>query len=200
MRWPGGLQYVRCEGDRISRIQAVGRTGKERHLYYCADCDYQYSVTVGTIFHKSHLPLTKWFLAIYMICSAKKGISVRQLQRELHISYKTAWHMAHRIRLAMQEDKDFCQNFSGIVEVDETYIGGKRSGPRGRGASSNVPVVGIRERTSGKIRMQAVEDVTSTTLAQFSGTPSGRVDQDEIPLPKVTFSRAPRGVEVRKTA
>ncbi len=167
IRWPRELQCVRCEGNRISRIQAVGKTGKERHLYYCADCDYQYSVTVGTIFHNSHLPLTKWFLAIYLICSAKKGVSAKQLQRELNTTYKTAWYMSHRIRLAMQEDKDFCQKFSGIVEVDETYIGGKRSGPRGRGASSKVPVVGIRERTSGKIRMQTVSDVSSTTLAQF---------------------------------
>ena len=128
IRWPDGLRCVRCKGDRISRLEAVGKTGKERHLYYCADCNYQYSVTVGTIFHDSHLPLTKWFLAIYMICSAKKGVSSKQLQRELNTSYKTAWYMAHRIRLAMQEDKDFCQKFSGIVEADETYIGGKRSG------------------------------------------------------------------------
>ena len=132
IRWPQGLRCPQCNSSRILRFKADGKTGKERHLYNCRDCRYQYSVTVGTIFHDSHMPLTKWFLAIYMICSAKKGISALQLQRELEIgSYRTAWFMAHRIRLAMQEDAEFCQKFSGIVEVDETYIGGRRSGRAG---------------------------------------------------------------------
>ncbi len=91
-----------------------------------------------------------------MICSAKQGVSAKQLQRELSVTYKTAWYMSHCIRLAMQEEKDFLQKFSGIVEVDETYVGGKGSGTRGRGAANKVPVVGMKERTSGKVRMRAV--------------------------------------------
>src|SRR3954447_9308249 len=95
IRWPDGLRCARCNGSRVSRFQAEGKTGKERNLYYCADCDYQYSVMVGTVFHDSHLPLTKWFLAIYMVCSAKKGVSAKQLQAELGLgSYKSAWYMA----------------------------------------------------------------------------------------------------------
>ena len=150
------------------KFQAKGKTGKDRTLYECVDCRYQYSVTVGTIFHDSHLPLVKWFLAIYMICSAKKGVSAMQLQRELEIgSYKTAWYMAHRIRLAMHDDPQFCRKYSGVVEIDETYIGGKRSGPRGRALSSKVPVVGIKKRTSGKIRLKAIQDASKRTLADF---------------------------------
>lgn len=184
IRWPRGLECPRCEQQRIMKFQADGKTGKERSLYECSDCRYQYSVTVGTIFHDSHLPLVKWFLAIYMICSAKKGVSAKQLQRELEIgSYKTAWYMAHRIRLAMRDDPQFCRKYSGVVEIDETYIGGKRSGPRGRGASSKVPVVGMRERTSGKIRLKALKDVSKRTLADFIRTnvlPGAEMHTDEF--------------------
>jgi transposase-like protein len=114
IRWPEGLRCVKCAGDNVHTFETEGKTGKERYLYHCRNCRYQYSVTVGTIFHDSHLPLTKWFLAIYMICSAKKGISAKELQRQLSTSYKTAWYMAHRIRLAMQEDSDFCQKLPGV--------------------------------------------------------------------------------------
>jgi transposase-like protein len=184
IRWPKGLHCLRCDSKRVMTFQAEGKTGKERHLYECVDCRYQYSVTAGTIFHDSHLPLTKWFLAIYLICSSKKGISALQLQRDLEIgSYKTAWYMAHRIRLAMQDDKDFCEKFAGIVEVDETYIGGKRSGPRGRGAANKVPVIGIKERTSGKVRMKTLRNVSSRTLADFiraNTVPGSEVHTDEF--------------------
>lgn len=102
IRWPHGPRCPKCKSERISKFAAEGKTGKERHLYQCMDCSYQYSVTSGTIFHDSHIPLNKWFLAIYLICSAKKGISARQLHRELELgSYKSAWYMARRIRLAM---------------------------------------------------------------------------------------------------
>ena len=139
LRWPSGPICPKCEGKRVFKFDTYGKTGKPRHLYECVDCRYQFSVTVGTIFHNSHLPLVKWFLAIYMICSAKKGVSAKQLQRELCVTYKTAWYMAHRIRLAMQEDKDFVRRFSGVVQVDETYVGGKTSGKRGRGTANKVP-------------------------------------------------------------
>lgn len=167
IRWPNGVECPKCGEKRISKFQAKGKTGKVRYLNTCIDCRYQFSATVGTIFHDSHLPLVKWFLAIYMICSAKKGVSAKQLQRELQVSYKTAWYMAHRIRLAMQEDDDFCGKFRGTVEVDETYVGGKRKGKRGRGAANKVPVVGMKERTSGKVRMKAMGDVSSSTLRAF---------------------------------
>jgi len=183
IRWPEGLRCVRCDGDRISKLESEGKTGKERHLYYCADCDYQYSVTVGTIFHDSHLPLTKWFLAIYLMCSAKKGISAKELQRQLDTSYKTAWYMAHRIRVAMKDDDALLGKLSGVLEVDETYVGGSRKGPRGRGAANKVPVVAIKERTSGKIRMQAVENCSASVLKNFireHAEPGAEIHTDEF--------------------
>jgi transposase-like protein len=167
IRWPEGLRCVRCNSARVMNFEATGKTGKARNLYECVDCRYQYSVTTGTIFHDTHLPLTKWFLAIYLICSAKKGISAKELQRQLQTSYKTAWYMAHRIRLAMQQDEDFCQKFSGVCEVDETYVGGKRKGQRGRSTATKVPVLGIKEKTSGKVRMVAASDVSANTLKNF---------------------------------
>ena len=184
IRWPEGPRCPRCNGERISKFQAEGKTGKERYLYECMDCPYQYSATVGTIFHDSHLSLTKWFVAIYLICSAKKGISAKELQRQLSVTYKTAWYMAHRIRVAMQEDKDFCQKFSGDCEVDETYVGGKQKGLRGRAVSTNkVPVVAIKERTSGKIRMKVLSDVSSTSLSEFireNVAPGSKMHTDEF--------------------
>ena len=146
IRWPHGLRCIRCDSERVMQFDSHGKTGKVRHLYECVDCRYQYSVTTGTIFHDSHLPLTKWFLAIYMICSAQKGVSAAQLKRELKTSYETAWYMAHRIPTAMSEDVHFCEKFSGIVEADETYVGGKGKGPRGRSTASKVPVIAVRER------------------------------------------------------
>jgi transposase-like protein len=167
IRWPEALCCIRCNSERVMNFEGTGKTGKARNLYECVDCRYQYSVTTGTIFHDTHLPLTKWFLAIYMICSAKKGISAKELQRQLSTSYKTAWYMAHRIRLAMQQDDDFCQKFSGVCEVDETYVGGKRKGQRGRSTANKVPVLGIKEKTSGKVRMVAAKDVSANTLKAF---------------------------------
>src|SRR5205085_7001698 len=167
IRWPQGLRCIKCDGDNVHTLEAEGKTGKPRYLYHCRDCRYQYSVTTGTIFHDTHLPLTKWFLAIYLICSAKKGISAKELQRQLDTSYKTAWYMAHRVRLAMQQDDDFCEKFVGVCEVDETYVGGKRKGQRGRSTANKVPVIGIKEKTSGKVHMKAVQDVSAATLKAF---------------------------------
>src|SRR2546423_7065793 len=167
IRWPETLTCVRCNSERVFKYDTEGKTGKMRHLYQCVDCKYNYSVTTGTIFHDTHLPLTKWFLAIYLICSAKKGISAKELQRQLQTSYKTAWYMAHRVRLAMQQDSDFCEKFSGVCEVDETYVGGKRKGQRGRSTANKVPVLGIKKKTSGKVRMVAASDVSANTLKNF---------------------------------
>ncbi len=183
IRFPNGVCCIKCGSLKLTEYETAGKTGKARHLHQCLDCKYNFSVTTGTIFHNSHLPLTKWFLAIYLICSAKKGVSAKQLQRQLGVTYKTGWYMAHRVRLAMQEDGDFCQKFSGTVEVDETYIGGKRKGKRGRGAANKIPVVAMKERTSGKIRMKALTDVSSTSLAEFireTARPGSEIHTDEL--------------------
>ena len=131
IRWPNGVECIRCGCLSLTEYETQGNTGKVTHRWQCLDCKYNFTVTTGTIFHGSHMPLTKWFLAIYLICSSKKGVSAKQLQRQLDVTYKTAWYMGQRIRLAMQEDEGFCEKFSGTVEVDETYIGGKGRGKRG---------------------------------------------------------------------
>ena len=139
LKWPDGVKCPRCGSNKISRI-------KKRGQFDCDACRYQFSVTSGTIFHDSHLPLCKWFLAIYLMCESKKGISANQLKRSLGISYKTAWYLCHRIRRAMLQDSDSPQ-LKGIVEVDETYIGGKYDKRRKRGPYEKQPVMGLNPKT-----------------------------------------------------
>ena len=95
LRWPDGVECPRCGEKSVSQI-------KKRSQYDCNSCRYQFSVTAGTIFHDSHLPLWKWFLAVYLIVESKKGISANQLKRTLGVSYKTAWYLSHRIRAALE--------------------------------------------------------------------------------------------------
>jgi transposase-like protein len=117
VRWPKGLRCIRCDQKRIRRLKTKSKTGKRRYLYWCRDCHYVYSVTVETIFHDSHLPLTKWFSAIKMF-QIKKVVSATQLQRELGLGrYETAWNMVRRISLAMREDPEFYQNLCGTKKV-----------------------------------------------------------------------------------
>lgn len=119
----------------------------KKQRYHCNNCNTSYSVTVRTIFHKTKLDLQKWFLGISLILNAKKGISARQLARDLNVNKNTAWYMSMRIRRAMIEDRELMNNF---VEMDETYVGGKpRKGdePYKRGRrTKETPVVGIVER------------------------------------------------------
>ncbi len=157
LRWPQGVECPRCGSKRIARQ-------KNRHQYQCKSCRYQFSVTAGTIFHDSHLPLRKWFLAVYLIVESKKGISANQLKRSLGITYKTAWYLCHRIRSALQEVD--AQLLKGIIEVDETFVGGEVEG-MGRGYKANkVVVVGAFER-GGAIRLQVVRGRDRETLQGF---------------------------------
>ncbi|HLZ11757.1 MAG TPA: IS1595 family transposase [Candidatus Acidoferrum sp.] len=159
MRWPNGeIGCVHCgEVGRISKItrEAKGKNKRNR-LYQCLACGKQFSATSGTIFNDTHLPLTKWFLAIALICEAKKGISACQLQRHLGVNYRTAWHLAHRIREAMQEGASL---LTGVVEVDETYVGGKvkRKGKPYVKKEKKDVVIGLIER-GGKLRLVPVAD------------------------------------------
>lgn len=158
LRWPKGLQCPRCEAKKgISRIKARG--------YECEACGYQYSVLAGTIFHDTKLPLSKWFAATYLMIESRKGMSANQMKRTLGVSYKTAWYLCHRIRAAMGSVAQ--SPLEGVIEVDETYVGGKtgRNGRRGPQADK-VIVAGAIER-GGKIRMRVVSDVRRRTLRKF---------------------------------
>src|ERR1700683_4676725 len=135
LRWPEGVFCLRCK-------QPAVELETEKQLYYCKDCDYQFSATAGTVFNDSHLPLTKWFMATLLLCEAKKGMSACQIQRTLGTSYKTAWYLCHRIRAAMQEVAP--KKLDGTVEIDETYVGGKKR--RWRAKSIKQVVIGIRQR------------------------------------------------------
>jgi transposase-like protein len=160
LRWPDGPQCPVCSstGSATGSYRIV-----TRHIYECDCCKYQYSVTARTIMHRSHLPLTKWILAIALMCNARKGVSACQMARDIHVTYKTAWYLCHRIRRAMRE-AGWLQKFVGIVEVDETYIGGvARGGKRGRGAPKKTVVFGAKER-GGKVRMMAIPNVTGDRI------------------------------------
>jgi transposase-like protein len=163
LRWPDGVTCPRCEGTTISRIV-------KRNQFDCDSCRYQFSVTAGTLFHDSHLPLFKWFLAIYLMVESKKSISAKQLQRMLSVSYKTAWYLQHRIRDAMGDDDQ--PLLRGIIEVDETYVGGRRrrvGNPGGRKLGDKAMVVGAVQR-NGEVRLKlAHTGPTEATLQGFIG-------------------------------
>jgi transposase-like protein len=157
LRWPAGVECPRCK-------QATTELETEKELFYCKDCDYQFTVTAGTIFNDSHLPLTKWFMATLLLCEAKKGMSACQIQRTIGVSYKTVWYLCHRIRASMIEASK--QMLDGTVEMDETYVGGvERGGSTGRGTDKEV-VIGIRQR-GGDIRFYHVKNAKSNTLAKY---------------------------------
>jgi transposase-like protein len=159
LRWPDGVQCPRCESKSVSRI-------KERNQFDCNSCRYQFSVTAGTIMHDSHLPLWKWFLAIYLIVESKKGISAKQLQRMLDTSYKTSWYLCHRIRDAMGDGDE--PTLRGIIEADETWHGGKRHG-RGMGpynSGNKKVIIGAVER-GGQVRLRLAAGRDRGTLHRF---------------------------------
>jgi transposase-like protein len=179
MRWPQGLRCLACESDKLSVITRTvdeTKTRKEKkqnkrtRLYACLECGKRFTPTVGTVFHKSHLPLTKWFMAIAIVMDAKKGMSALQLQQHLGIgSYRTAWYMVHRIRKAMVEL--FPTKLSGIVEVDETYIGGKskrrhRKPDNRTWAQKKDMVIGMRER-GGRVRFFHVPNLKADTMKKL---------------------------------
>jgi transposase-like protein len=157
LRWPDGVRCPRCESGSISRLQ-------DRGLFDCNSCHYQFSVRVGTLFHDSHLPLWKWFVATYLMMEGKKGISANQMKRTLGVSYKTAWYLCHRIRAAMGSGEQ--APLSGTVEVDETFVGGKTRG-MGRGYRGNKTIVAGAVQRGGEIRLDVVGDTTRRTLHRF---------------------------------
>lgn len=157
LRWPAGPECPRCKTQELARLNPK--------LLYCKDCDYQFSVTAGTIFHDSHLPLLKWFTATFLLCESRKGMSANQIKRTLGISYKTAWYLCHRIRKAMAGAHR--PMLDGTVEIDETYVGGRNKNAFGGRNKGNKEIVfGIRQR-GGDLRFFHAEDVKSGTLAKF---------------------------------
>lgn len=126
LRWPNGAACPHCGGADPYQIVARKPGARTRKgLWKCSQCRKQFTVKVGTVFEQSHIPVSKWLMAIHLLCASKKGMSALQFQRMLGVTYRAAWFMAHRLRHAMAVDGTFLP-LSGTVEADETYIGGKR--------------------------------------------------------------------------
>ncbi|MGQ0612247.1 MAG: IS1595 family transposase [Planctomycetaceae bacterium] len=165
LRWPRGVECPKCgPKTTISKIA-------DRNQYECDKCGYQFSVSAGTVFHDTKLPLWKWFLAVYMMGVSKKGVSANQLKRMIGVSYKTAWYLCHRVRSAMASLVE--EPLSGVVEMDETVHGGKaRSGGRARGRgrgnmTGKALILGAVERM-GTVRLKVVKNRRRKTLHGFA--------------------------------
>lgn len=166
LRWPEGATCPRCGSSKLSRI-------RDRGQFDCDSCRYQFSATAGTVFHDSHLPLRKWFIATYLMTESKKGISANQLKRMLGVSYKTSWYLCHRIRSAMQEANPAL--LLSVVEADETFVGGKARNMHktdrerkihGTGGTDKMTVVGAIER-GGKVRLRLVPNRRKASVLGF---------------------------------
>jgi hypothetical protein len=188
-RWPNGPICPHCgvvgEATRMeSRTDTKAENKMRAGLWSCRACREAFTVTVGTIFEGSHVPLSKWLMGFYLFATSKKSLSALQLQRQLGLgSYRTAWHLAHRIRHAMANGGPFAP-MTGVVEVDETYVGGKgrnrvgvarhRKIPTGvphrkagRGTQTKVPVQVLVQRDGGSVRARVVPNVSAKTLQPY---------------------------------
>ena len=173
LRWPDGPVCPHCgEIGNVYKLQ--GKTTR-KGLYKCAGCRKPFTVTVGTVFEDSHIPLNKWLLAYHLLCASKKGMSAHQLHRMLKVTYRSAWFMAHRIRYTMSQEP-LRSKLNGIIEIDETYVGGKirekrgwtvKPGERPRDFRSpfanKQSVVSVLQR-GGRVQSRHVERVTAANL------------------------------------
>jgi transposase-like protein len=165
VRWPRGVRCLACDHDKCYLIETKGKTGKPSRLFECADCGLHFSPTANTLFHDSHLPLQKWFMAIALMVESKKGISANQVRRHIGVTYKTAWYVCHRIRDAMQEQTPLkLGDESTTVEIDETYIGGRKRGQGVKaGRKAKTIVIGMAER-DGRIHLQTVKSIKNRDI------------------------------------
>jgi len=180
LRWPDGPVCPHCGVvDNAYRLEPTTKSKKDTHVrkgvWKCGGCREQFTVTVGTIFADSHIPLSKWLLAFHLLCASKKGISAHQLHRMLKLTYRSAWFMAHRIRYAMSQEP-LSSKLQGIIEVDETYVGGRfrhyipratKPGQRPQDQRNPVEnkaaVVSVLQR-GGRVQSQHVQRVTADNL------------------------------------
>jgi len=158
LRWSEGVKCPRCQDEGHAY-------DSERYVWDCYSCGYQFSALAGTIFHDTKLPLSKWFVAVLLMVEAKKGISANQMKRTIGVSYKTAWYLCHRIRAAMKDGRGAL--LSGIVEVDETYVGGKRrGGGAGKALKNKTMVFGAVQR-GGNVRLRVGPNNSRKVLHGF---------------------------------
>lgn len=179
VRWPQGFQCPAC-GSKQCRFIAT------RKLYQCSSCRHQVSVTADTLFHATKVPLVKWFWAIYLTATDKGGLSALRLSKHLGVSWLSARRMLKKIRTAMAH-RDSIYRLSKLNELDDTYVGGKRAGKRGRGAEGKKPVLvafETREKGAGFVAMKAVDTVNKETVSSFLAfhmPPGQTVRTDALP-------------------
>lgn len=168
LRWPDGFSCTKCQHDRAHHLECRPR------IYECASCGYQHSVTAGTVFHKTKIDLTKWFIAAYLLASDKRGVSAMYVSKELGIRYATAWFMLHRLRASLFEREGF--ELRHFVEADEAFYGGYREkGARGRSKNPKKSqlLVAIEKRWTGKrwvagnARCEVIESADTDTITGF---------------------------------
>jgi transposase-like protein len=177
--WPNGAVCAHCASQNVYRMTSLPESKHKVRpgTLKCRDCRKKFTVTVGTIFEDTHVPLHKWLMAIFLLCSAKKAISAHQLHHSLGVTYKTAWFMAHRIRYAMDSGPYLEMMKGEVVEVDETYVGGKEERKDGKtGWGNKTPVVALVER-NGNVRSSVMPRVTAQNLreAVHQHVPKGAV-------------------------
>ena len=171
-RWHGKPICPYCLSEKVCRHSSADR---ENRRLQCQSCSKAFSVTVGTIFHKTHVPLRNWFLVLALMLNAKKSASACQIARDIGMRRPTVWSMMHRIRVAMAMDQENSDLLHGIVEADETYVGGKprksnkkeddKPGPRGRG-TKKAAVIGMVER-GGRVVAEPAKNLTNKYINKF---------------------------------
>lgn len=162
VRWPNGFICPVCAGNTYSYITS-------RHTYQCGHCHHQTSITAGTIFHSTNLPLVKWFWAIYLCASDKGGISALRLSKHIAVTWRTAHRILRKIRTVMSH-RDSIYRLEGLIESDDALVGGKKAGKRGRGALGKTPIlvaVENRDKKAGFMAAELVEAVNKESVRVF---------------------------------
>lgn len=188
LRWPNGPLCPHCGNADPQRIRAMTGKAHRKGVYQCNECREQFTVTVGTVFERSKIPLNKWLLATHLLCASKKGMSAHQLHRMLGVTYKTSWFMCHRIREAMRPDRQSSGPLGGagkIVEADETYFGKTEMQPKlrrdgtpyltkGKGGPAGKRAVFALVERGGQVRSFHVDNANANTIREALVTNADR--------------------------